>query len=188
MADCELKVENSIVNRYVKALYEVAVSLKIKKQTENEIKLLKAGISTLDKKYLKKISLITKYGENFVRQLKECLELSNQTENFLLLLAKNKRLSLLNEICDEYLSFLDKEKGRKVFFVTYAGDFSEKNKQQLMNNLAEVFDGKIEFVIQEDPSLIGGARVQFRSKILDYSVKSGLARLHRAIRGDVYEN
>jgi F-type H+-transporting ATPase subunit delta len=190
MEDCGLKVENSVVNRYVKSLYEVSVSLKAEKQISDEIKLLQSSVSALDdyKKYLKKVSLIKKYGENFVEHLKECLSLSKPTENFLLLLVKNKRLSLLIEICDEYLSFLDRMRGKKVFFVTCASDFSETDRKRLTDNLHEVFDGDIECVVRKDPSLIGGVKVQFRSKILDYSVKSGLARLYRAIKGDVYEN
>ncbi|MDR1334432.1 MAG: ATP synthase F1 subunit delta [Holosporaceae bacterium] len=187
---CELKAENSVVNRYVKALYEVSVSLKMEKQILDELKLIKESVSSIDgcEKYLKKISLMVERGKDFVIHLKNVLRLSQQLENFLLLLVKNERLSLLLKICDGYLSFIDKVKGKKFFLITYAGDFSENDRQRLMDNLHSIFGGEIEYVIREDSSLIGGIKVQFRSKILDYSVKSRLARLHRAIKGDVYEN
>jgi F-type H+-transporting ATPase subunit delta len=190
MIDCELKIEKPIVNRYVKALYEVAVSLKIEKQISDELRVLKDCVLIIDEyeKYLKKFSLMAEYAKKFIIVLKEELDLSKQTENFLMLLMKNNRLSLLVEICNEYLSFVDKKQGKKVFFVTYAADFSKTDEQRLINKLSTVFDGNIECVSKKDPSLIGGMKIQFRSKILDYSVKSELARLHRTIKGDVYEN
>ncbi|MDR2781808.1 MAG: ATP synthase F1 subunit delta [Holosporaceae bacterium] len=190
MADCELKAENSIVSRYVKALYEVSASSGTYKKILKEFELIRDCVLAIDgfEKHLKRTSLIAKFGENFIAQLKEILNLSQQMENFLLLLLKNKRLSLLLEICDGYSSLVDDVRGKKVFFVTHANGFSKEDKQQLISNLCAVFHGKIECVVKKDPSLIGGIKIQFRSKILDYSVKSRLERLYRAIKGDIYEN
>ena len=116
-------------------------------------------------------------------QLKNELKLSKEVGNFLALLLKNKRLSLIAEICSAYLLFIDRTSGKKVFLVTHATDFSRTDKKQLGDNLYKVFGGKIEFVSRKDPSLIDGIKIQFHSKILDYSMKSRLTRLRHVIQG-----
>jgi len=181
---------NFVINRYVKSLYEVAISREIGARILVELDLIKKYISEIEdyKKFLKRISLLTKNGENFISQLADDLKLSKEMSNFLALLLKNGRLSIIVEICDCYVEFTNKIRGRKIFYVTYAKTFPKTEEKKLIGNLREVFGGEIECVSSRDPSLLGGIKVQFRSKILDYSVKSRLARLHRALRGDAYEN
>ncbi|MDR2158285.1 MAG: ATP synthase F1 subunit delta [Holosporaceae bacterium] len=190
MADCGFTAENSVVNRYIKSLYEVSMSLGIEKIVLTQMKSIKDYVAVIDnyEKYLKKFSLMTKSGENFISMLKDELNLSKEVGNFLDLLLKNHRLSLLMEICDAYLSFVDKIKGKKIFYITYAKGFSKSDEKRLAGDLRAVFGGEIECVSVQDPLLVGGIKIQFRSKILDYSVKSRLARLSSAIRGDNYEN
>jgi F-type H+-transporting ATPase subunit delta len=183
-------VENPIVSKYVRSLYEISVTLGMEERTSRQLESIRDCILSLDdhEKYLTKISLISKLGEGFVSLLKKELKLSKEVGNFLSLLLKNKRLPLLPSICDGYFSFVDKVNGRKVFFVTYAKTFTKTAEKQLISNLQEVFGGKIECIASKDPSLIDGIKIRFRSKILDYSMKSKLMRLKCAIRGENYEN
>ncbi|MDR0753263.1 MAG: ATP synthase F1 subunit delta [Holosporaceae bacterium] len=190
MADWGFRVENSIASKYAKSLYDVSVSMGIEKDVVGQLKILKDFILSIEnyEKCLKKFSLISQYVEFFVPQVKDGLKLSKEVSNFLALLIKNKRLPLIIEICDVYFSLVNAIKGRKVFFVTHATDFSSLDKEHLTNALHKIFGGEIEYVSRRDPSLIGGIKIQFRSKILDYSVKSKLVRLQSAIRGSSYEN
>jgi ATP synthase F1 delta subunit len=183
-------MENSIVERYSKSLYDVSISLGIEKIVLKQLKSVKDCVLAIDnrEKYLKRISLISELGEKFVSQLKDELKLSKEVGNFVALLAKNKRLPLIVDICDGYLSLVDRIEGKKVFYVAYATTFTKTDEKNLVDDLSKVFEGKIKCVTSKDPSLIGGLKVRFRSKILDYSVKSKLERLGRAIRGDGYEN
>ncbi|MDR2723965.1 MAG: ATP synthase F1 subunit delta [Holosporaceae bacterium] len=190
MADWNFRVGNSIVNKYVKSLYEVSVSYGIEKIVVAQLKSLKNCVLSLDnhEKILEKFSLVPKYGEDFIEQLKVELKLLKEVGNFLALLLKNKRLSLIVEICDAYFLFIDTIKGKKIFFITHAAEFSAADKKQLIGNFCKVFGGKIECISRKDLSLIGGIKIQFRSKILDYSIKSRLARLRQAIKGGSYED
>jgi F-type H+-transporting ATPase subunit delta len=190
MAYLNFSVDNSLVNRYVRSLHEVSVSAGNEKVVLDQLKSIKDWISAIDnhEKFLKKISLITKFGETFISTLEKELKLSKEVSNFLALLLKNKRLSLIIKICDRYLSFLDEIKQKKTFFITYATSFSKSDEKLLTEDLQNFFGGKVQCTSEKDPSLIGGIKVQFRSKVLDYSVKSKLARLRSAIKGDHYEN
>ncbi|MDR2646143.1 MAG: ATP synthase F1 subunit delta [Holosporaceae bacterium] len=190
MVDWGFRVENSIANKYAKSLYDVSVSIGIEKGIADQLKILKDFILSMAnyEKNLKKYSLISQYGEVFISQIKDELKLSKEVGNFLTLLLKNKRLPLIVEMCDAYFSLVSAVKGRKVFFITHATDFLSSDKKHLTDALHKIFGGKIEYVSRRDPSLIGGIKIQFRSKILDYSVKSKLTRLQSAIRGSSYEN
>jgi F-type H+-transporting ATPase subunit delta len=190
MANWGFRVENSIANKYAKSLYDVSVSMGIEKDVADQLKILKDFVLSMAnyEKCLKKFSLIFQYGEAFVSQIKDELKLSKEVSNFLTLLIKNKRLPLIIEMCNAYFSLVSAIKGRKVFFITYATDFSSSDKKHLTDALHKIFDGEIEYVSCRDPSLIGGVKIQFRSKILDYSVKSKLVRLQSAIKGSSYEN
>ncbi|MDR1560887.1 MAG: ATP synthase F1 subunit delta, partial [Holosporaceae bacterium] len=133
-------------------------------------------------------SLIAQKGFLLIDKIKTELELSNEMVAFLNLLQKNKRLSLLIEICDSYASLVDRIKGKKSVYITYAKKLSKRDETKLVNNIRKIFKGQIECVTKKDESIIGSIKVQYRSKILDYSVKSRLTRLNNAIRKGHYEN
>jgi F0F1-type ATP synthase delta subunit len=78
--------------------------------------------------------------------------------------------------------------GKRMFYVTVTKNSSDLHVKKLKDNLQEVFGGSIECIMNEDQSLIGGLKIQYRSKILDYSVKSRLRRLHSAMRKENYGN
>ncbi|MDR1982943.1 MAG: ATP synthase F1 subunit delta [Holosporaceae bacterium] len=190
MSDCKFTAENPIVNRYVKSLYEISVSSGIEKIVHKQLELIKNCILAIDghEKFLKKIFLITELGEAFISQLKDGLKLSPEISNFLKLLLKNKRLPLIIDICNRYFSFVDDIRGKKKFYIAYAKGFSKSDEKQLEDDLRDAFGGEIECISNKDLSLIGGIKIQFRSKILDYSIKSRLAQLRCAIIGGNYEN
>jgi F-type H+-transporting ATPase subunit delta len=190
MSDRDFTAGNSVVNRYVRSLHEVSVSCGTEKVVQQQLQLIKDYILAMDgyEKILSKVFLLTESGKAFIAQLKDDLKLSEEVSNFLHLLLKNKRLPLIIEMCDGYFSFIDSVRGKKKFYITYAGDFSKSDEKHLKEDLHSVYGGEIECICDEDPSLIGGIKVRFRSKILDYSVKSRLAQLRCAIRGDNCEN
>ena len=190
MTDWSFAENNSVVNRYVKSLYEVAVSSHTEQEIYSQLSVIKNTILQIEgyEKFIKRVALISSEGLTFVRTLIEDLQLSMVMGNFLKLLWKNRRLILLLEVCDTYTKFVEKAHGERVFYVTYAKEFSKKDEKALLMNLSEMFGDNIRCLAKKDESLIGGITVQYRSKILDYSVKSKLKRLRNAIRGDNYEN
>jgi F-type H+-transporting ATPase subunit delta len=190
LAEWGFVVGNSVVNRYVKSLYDVAVAGKIEKDVANQIASLKEFILCFKnhKKLLKRVSLLTDEGTKFINFAKEALHLSAEVDNFLNLLLDNSRLGMILEICNAYSAFLDQVKGKKLFYLTFAKEVSDSVVDELEDNLRSVFGGEIECIVGTDSSLIEGMKLQYRSRILDYSLKSRLRRLHSAIRRENYEN
>lgn len=175
---------SSVVDRYVKALYEVSVGRK--SEFVQQVRAVREAIESLDnrKEILRRFSLQVKDGATFVDTLVSELGLLPEIGNFLKLVLSNKRFSIILDICAAFEKFCDHMDDKKVFYVTYAKDFSEKSRTQLARCLQEMVGGTIEFVAQQDKSLIGGLQIRYGSKILDYSVKSKIKRLKKSMRGE----
>ncbi|MCR5225307.1 MAG: ATP synthase F1 subunit delta [Alphaproteobacteria bacterium] len=190
MTDWSFIKNDSVVSRYIKSLYEVAVSLGKEKEIAEQLAGIKRTISHIEnfEKFIKKATLMHSFGMTFINDLVRTLKLCKEVENFLKLLLKNKRFTLLTDICSGYEKFVSEVNGEKVFHVTYAKSFTKSDEERLLRNLKWTFGENVKCVAKKDESLIDGMTVQYRSKILDYSVKSRLERLHSAIRGDNYEN
>jgi ATP synthase F1 delta subunit len=134
------------------------------------------------------MSLLPDEGKEFIEFLKTNLELSVHVGNFLDLLLHNCRFDMILDICNAYSSLLDKVDGKKIFYITFAKKISTSIIDDFTKNLTDIFGGTVECVAREDPSLIDGVKIQYRSRVLDYSAKSRLKRLHGAIRRENYEN
>ena len=174
-----------VVIRYVKALYEVSTG----RESEflQQIQAIREAAESVKnrEKLFKRFSLLPKDGEPFVEALIQELKLLPEVGNFLKVVLSNKRFSAILDICEAYEKFYDHMTGKKVFYVTYAKDFSENNKAELSKHMQELFGGQIEFVAQQDASLIDGLQIRYGSKILDYSMKSKLERLKKSMKGEI---
>jgi F-type H+-transporting ATPase subunit delta len=134
------------------------------------------------------MSLLPQEGERFIEFLKTNLKLSAHVVNFLDLLLHNERFGMIIDICDAYFSLLAKMSGKKFFLLTFAKKVPESIIEDFSLSLVDIFGGEVECIVNEDPSLIDGVKLQYRSRVLDYSLKSRLRRLHGAIRRENYEN
>lgn len=185
-----LEVSNMVVNRYIKSLYEVASSQHKEDLCLEELLLIQSSLLTFKnvRKFLKRISLLSDEGVKFIEFLTSELKLDTIVSNFLRMLAKNRRLYFLLDICKEFSQYIDKIRGKKTFYVTAFRKVTKSELNSMKNYFSEVFGGNVDCEIDVDESLMGGFTVQYKSKILDYSVKSRLIRLHSAIKGENYEN
>ena len=181
---------NPVTDAYVRALYDVAAKHGVVDKVSEELNELKNILTQCKdtRKLLKRISLIKKEAEEFAVFLSKQMKLSEIVSNFLKVLVKNNRFFLLMDICEIYAQRIDQLSGKVKIFVKYADKFTLADKKLLLNNLKPVFGESIECIAEQDKSLIGGIVLQHGSKILDYSVKSKLARLRSAIRGEYHED
>ncbi|MDR3179818.1 MAG: ATP synthase F1 subunit delta [Holosporaceae bacterium] len=182
--------DSSLVNKYVRSLYAVAVDLKMEQEVLRQLNELKEVIFSIGgfRKFLKKMTFLKCDGALLVQLLKAELDLTEVVVNFLETLRENGRLFMLIDICEAYEVQLNEISGKRRLHLTFARDTSEQEKQAIKKDLAEVFGEKTEYDIQYDSSLIDGFKIQYRSKILDYSALSRIKRLRSAIRRENDEN
>jgi F-type H+-transporting ATPase subunit delta len=190
LADWGFVVGNSVTNRYVKSLYNIAAKSGLERDIAKELYSIKSYILSIKnyEKFLKRISLLSEDGIKFVESVKMKLKLSKYMSNFMDLLLHNKRLDVILDICAAYEAFLNQIDNKKFFYLTFAKEISDSLVKQFTEYLEKSFGGKVECIVKHDSSLIDGVKVQYRSRILDYSLKSRLKRLHCVIRSGSYEN
>lgn len=190
MTEWGFEARNTVVDKYVSSLYEVAAKTKCERKVREQLALIKDIIVSMDRyrKLLKRISFLFEEGLKFVDFLKRNLELSTEVSNFLSLLLHKNRFGMIIEICDAYAAYIDKLDGKKLIYLTLAKEQTKTSINDLLKNLKPIFGDKIECVTRIDPAIKDGFKLQYQSKILDYSLKSKLRRLRTAIRRDSYEN
>ncbi|MBE6447146.1 MAG: ATP synthase F1 subunit delta [Alphaproteobacteria bacterium] len=190
LSDVGFVIENAVINRYVKSLHGVSL------QNNKENEYLKQIVSVDDfikkipnnEKVLKRLTLLAYREVSFIENMIGELKLSKEVGNFLKLLLKNKRFGLISDVCKSYISFVESRHGKKTFYITYAKHFSNEDENKLKQELGTIFQCDVECIARKDSSLIDGIQIRYRSKVLDYSLKSKLVRLESAIKGDNYEH
>lgn len=102
-------------------------------------------------------------------------------DNFIRLLAENKRLALLPEISILFEAALEKESGYLSLSVTSAFEMDEAQRKQTEEKLSSQFNSKLNLVFNVDKEIIGGLLVRSGNWVLDDTVKSKLKRLKSAL-------
>ena len=189
MSGWDFKADDVVIVRYTKALHEVSVEIAKEKEVLQQMKEIRKFVENLkdSKKILKRYSLITKDGYEFIDEMSSALKLLPQLTNFLKLLLINKRIERIVEICDNYEILIDQIHGKKIFLLTFTKSSYKLCLSNVKNKLKEAFGSGIGCVVRFDESLLGGFIIQHKSKILDYSMKSRLARLNKIMKGEYNE-
>ncbi|MDD3029036.1 MAG: F0F1 ATP synthase subunit delta [Alphaproteobacteria bacterium] len=110
-------------------------------------------------------------------------EVSGLTANFLMVLAQNRRLSLLPMLIERFVDEVDSRRGEFRATVRTAHTLTEAQHDRLASSLTSAMGGKVRLSVVEDPSIIGGLTVKIGSRLVDASVKSKLDRLERTLKG-----
>lgn len=117
--------------------------------------------------------------EGFIHALGKSVDEGMQ--NFVRLLADNRRLPRLGEIEQQFETMRAEAEGRITVDVISARELDEKAKKRMIDALAKRLDRKVELACHTDESLIGGAVVRAGDWIIDGSVKGQLERLSAAM-------
>jgi F-type H+-transporting ATPase subunit delta len=108
---------------------------------------------------------------------------SDLVRRFVGLVASNRRLFALEAMIDAFLAELARRRGEMVAEVTAAAPLSEAQERALVDQLKQALGAKVTIDVKTDPSLLGGMVVRVGSRMIDYSLKSKLARLQTAMKG-----
>jgi len=103
--------------------------------------------------------------------------------NLVYLLVASGRLSMVDEIADEYQRLLDSYHGIEQAEVTTAVPLTDEDKLNLEERLGTVVGKKVVIKPKVDSSLIGGIVARIGGKLLDGSTRSRLEALKREMSG-----
>jgi len=95
-------------------------------------------------------------------------------QNFCFVLIDNGRFEHLEEIYEQYVLLIKKNKNIMIVNATSSAKLSDKHIAMLTNELEQKYNKKIEIVANVDENVLGGVRLEFNGKVLDSTLKTNL--------------
>ena len=163
--------KNILVRNYLEALF---------KESESDFENIQEEISAILELCLLDKDLYLALASNILREsikmkilhtLFACNQFSHQTQNFLLLLVKNKRFVLFTDIARQFLKLSKSGLGTISAIVTSSSELGELQKSDVVHMLESKFGKKFEITTKVDPEILGGLVIEYGSMLLDLSLK-----------------
>ena len=172
-----------IVKLYATALFDYADEKNILDKLSQEVNAFEVLLEE-DANIIKNIAAPV-YSEKeqrlLINNIAKVLALSKEMVNFLLLLGKNTRLSLLVEIFKFFQELIIKRSGSKIVEVTLFEALNAVQQKEIKANLEKKFSSKIELSFKIDPKILGGIIIKIDGKMIDASLVSKFIHLSNIV-------
>jgi len=109
-------------------------------------------------------------------------KLSGDAENFVRVMAENRRLGLLAEVRAQFEALKDEREGVIEADVSTAFELSEAELEGLVSALEKRTGRKVRAKVHVDKTLIGGVRIVMGDKVIDGSARAQLGALESALK------
>jgi len=107
--------------------------------------------------------------------------LSDEGQNFVRLLADNRRMAVLPEIAAQYERLKQESQGTLAVEITSAYPLNAAQEQSLAAALKSKLGREVTISSVEDPELVGGARIRAGDLVIDGSVQGQLRQLAKEL-------
>jgi len=172
-----------LAKRYARALFSLATSENKVDEYERELELFLGLLET--EKALKGVLtlpfLSIKKRKEILEDIAENLNLSEGIKRFLLVVLENGRMNLLKLIKEVFTELKEEALGitRGVLYVPM--EVEKEEVQKVENVFSDLMGKRVILRVAIDPSLIGGAKVEFKGIVYDGSLKAQLQRLSKTL-------
>jgi len=171
--------------RYAAALFDLADEKKQLDQVAADLASLKKAIGESgDLRRLVRSPVLSRADQ--ARAMAALLDRAGASElvrRFVGLVAQNRRLFVLSDMIDSYLSQLAGRRGEMTAEVVSARPLSDAQRDAVAEVLRKAVGGKVAVAARVDPALIGGLVVKVGSRLIDSSLRTKLHRLQLAMKG-----
>ena len=176
---------NLIANRYASALYELATESKNVDAVLKDLEFLQKSIKeNKDLKLLVKSPLIASDDKQKIMEKILSKQLANKlTTTFLKVISNNKRFVHLSSIISQFININAQKRGKILADVTSADKLSDKQKNEINDQLKSILGEKLSLNFKVDKKIIGGLIVKVGSKMIDSSLASKISKLKIAMKG-----
>lgn len=174
---------SELASRYASALYDIAQETKSQDLVFSEVRELNKIFSANDILNYMNSPLVQPFEKR--ETLKKAFNgngVSENTQNFVLTLAKKGRLSIFPEIVSAFQSKSDEMNGVKRGEVTSANVLAPEERNELAKTVEKVTGKKVILSYEENPNLIGGLIAKVGSYTFDDTLTSHLRRLQEEIK------
>ncbi len=179
-----------LAKRYATALHAVAEGKKKQAEVEKnlgDLTQLIAG-NAVFASMLKNPTLSVKELISLVRAVADKVGFGDLTTDLLQVLARNKRLMLVNLIAEAYQHLALEAKGEMVAELVSAKKMTKADKDAIAASLSKKTGKKVTLKERVDEKLIAGFTVRVGSKMIDASVADRLERMRLYLQQPVLTN
>ncbi len=144
-------------------------------------------VVAINKDYLKKIDAPIYNIEaktDIINTISIKLELSALTTSVLLLIAKNNRLYLLDDIIEEFISLYNKENNITKVLVETVIDLNKMLENKLIVALESLLQSKVQITYKINKDLLGGLKISYNSMVIDDSISYKLQKIEQLLKGN----
>ncbi|WP_341763648.1 ATP synthase F1 subunit delta [Candidatus Tisiphia endosymbiont of Beris chalybata] len=176
-------INNQLVQNYTSALFENALAAALEEKILTQIKRIDVLIQGDQKIKDIMLSPIAKYRDKLtlIELITKHLNTELIVKQFLLILLKHSRLSILPNIVSLYQDLLNKNRNVKIVKITSSKLLQAEEKNWLKKYLEENFHQKVAINFELNPSIIGGIILQYDSLVKDYSIAGFLKKVNNAL-------
>lgn len=121
--------------------------------------------------------------ERFVRALLDLCgdRLDRESENFVRILAENRRLGLIERIREQFEEYRADEEGYIEVAVATAYPLEDSERERIASALRKALNKEPRLTVELDESLIGGVLVKAGDRVIDASVRGQIQRLAQSL-------
>ncbi|MGE0562890.1 MAG: F0F1 ATP synthase subunit delta [Pseudolabrys sp.] len=176
---------SGMAGRYAAALFELALEEKAVDQVRKDLDSfdeLVAGSADLERLVRSPVFGADEQGKALAAVLDKA-KLKGLAANFLLVIARNRRLFAVRDMIRAYRALVARHRGEVTAEVTVAEKLSDANLDALKSAIKNVTGGKdIDFNVNVDPAIIGGLIVKVGSRMVDTSLRTKLNSIKIAMK------
>jgi F-type H+-transporting ATPase subunit delta len=177
-------ISSGIAQRYATAVFDLAKEGGALAALEADVDALEAALN--DSETLRETLSSPVYSREdlgkAVTALADKMNLSQTTRGALGMMAQNRRLFALPQLCAALRRMIADEKGEVTAEVVSASVLTKAQADTLAKTLKERVGKTVKLNVAVDESLIGGLIVKVGSKMIDTSIRSRLAALQNSMK------
>ena len=175
----------SLAGRYASALYELADQGRaLDTIADDLVNFRQLMVDSEDLNRLIRSPVVSRADQNTgLMAILEKANANSLTKKFIGAVVMNRRIFVIGEIIDVFMSELAERRGEIKASVVSAVELSAKQIKDLTGSLNKVLGQKVSIDLTVDTSLIGGLIVRVGSRMIDSSIRSKLQRLQTAMKG-----
>ncbi|MDG5750728.1 MULTISPECIES: F0F1 ATP synthase subunit delta [Qipengyuania] len=182
--DISAGIQASLAGRYASALFDLASEAGTVTAVESDLEKLEAGLH--ESPELAALTTNPKISraaaEKALWGVSAIMGLSELTQNFLGVLAQNRRLSQLPQVIRAFRAIAAAQRGEVTAEVTSAHALTDAQLADLKTKLTAREGRTVKLSTKVDPELLGGLVVTIGSKRIDGSIRTRLNSLSQAMK------
>ncbi len=180
----EVDTSSGVAGRYATALFELALEQKALEQVAGDLNRFDEALDAFDElvRLVKSPVFTAEEQGRALAAILEQLKIDGLTKNFLLLVAKNRRLFATPDMIRAFRAMLARHRGEMSASVTAATKLTECQVTALKQALQAALGQEVMLEERVDPGLLGGLVVKVGSRMVDTSLRTKLNSLKVAMK------